>query len=219
MFSIVMQRSDTSCRQWRGASVSTNEGCRVADSSTSTTSPAASSSSSTFFFFLMIRRPPRSTLFPYTTLFRSLDFAANWLLRQGYAQPFYRSRVNTGDPVVSNKSVLLVSKVDDFRLQRVSSLDARLEKIFKFDRFSAAFDLDVFNLFNRATILQRQLDARVTTFNNILELMNPRILRIGARSNVLRKVAQLGEEFLFRFGIPFEPAERVAREVVQLAEP
>src|SRR3712207_8684247 len=25
------------------------------------------------FFFLMIRRPPRSTLFPYTTLFRSVD--------------------------------------------------------------------------------------------------------------------------------------------------
>src|SRR2546425_3770936 len=25
----------------------------------------------TYFFFLMIRRPPRSTLFPYTTLFRS----------------------------------------------------------------------------------------------------------------------------------------------------
>src|SRR5258708_21350685 len=27
------------------------------------------------FFFLMIRRPPRSTLFPYTTLFRSRPFA------------------------------------------------------------------------------------------------------------------------------------------------
>src|SRR2546425_5129766 len=27
--------------------------------------------SGAFFFFLMIRRPPRSTLFPYTTLFRS----------------------------------------------------------------------------------------------------------------------------------------------------
>src|SRR3712207_7640052 len=27
-----------------------------------------------FFFFLMIRRPPRSTLFPYTTLFRSFHF-------------------------------------------------------------------------------------------------------------------------------------------------
>src|SRR2546426_8639988 len=28
-----------------------------------------------FFFFLMIRRPPRSTLFPYTTLFRSPRFS------------------------------------------------------------------------------------------------------------------------------------------------
>src|SRR5690348_17905447 len=27
-----------------------------------------------FFFFLMIRRPPRSTLFPYTTLFRSTHY-------------------------------------------------------------------------------------------------------------------------------------------------
>src|SRR2546426_2475571 len=31
---------------------------------------------SEFFFFLMIRRPPRSTLFPYTTLFRSRRAAA-----------------------------------------------------------------------------------------------------------------------------------------------
>src|SRR3712207_8010779 len=30
---------------------------------------------SSFFFFLMIRRPPRSTLFPYTTLFRSAAIA------------------------------------------------------------------------------------------------------------------------------------------------
>src|SRR5262245_66121553 len=30
-----------------------------------------------FFFFLMIRRPPRSTLFPYTTLFRSGHIALN----------------------------------------------------------------------------------------------------------------------------------------------
>src|SRR3712207_8964322 len=34
------------------------------------------------FFFLMIRRPPRSTLFPYTTLFRSLDRD-----RRGLRQP------------------------------------------------------------------------------------------------------------------------------------
>src|ERR1017187_10028956 len=31
-----------------------------------------------FFFFLMIRRPPRSTLFPYTTLFRSVALACKY---------------------------------------------------------------------------------------------------------------------------------------------
>src|SRR5579872_7576392 len=31
-----------------------------------------------FFFFLMIRRPPRSTLFPYTTLFRSRPPWPGW---------------------------------------------------------------------------------------------------------------------------------------------
>src|SRR5688572_32535016 len=34
-----------------------------------------------FFFFLMIRRPPRSTLFPYTTLFRSRRQAAQFAER------------------------------------------------------------------------------------------------------------------------------------------
>src|SRR3712207_8567696 len=37
------------------------------------------------FFFLMIRRPPRSTLFPYTTLFRSLQAAAVTARRDGRA--------------------------------------------------------------------------------------------------------------------------------------
>src|SRR3712207_8143701 len=31
-----------------------------------------------YFFFLMIRRPPRSTLFPYTTLFRSDAASSTW---------------------------------------------------------------------------------------------------------------------------------------------
>src|SRR5205809_3648562 len=34
-----------------------------------------------FFFFLMIRRPPRSTLFPYTTLFRSPQDYFFWVIR------------------------------------------------------------------------------------------------------------------------------------------
>src|SRR2546429_9771912 len=45
-----------------------------------------------FFFFLMIRRPPRSTLFPYTTLFRSVPACDgvewSWLLERPDARRF-----------------------------------------------------------------------------------------------------------------------------------
>src|SRR2546426_9140037 len=37
---------------------------------------------SSLFFFLMIRRPPRSTLFPYTTLFRSGNKAGTGVARE-----------------------------------------------------------------------------------------------------------------------------------------
>src|SRR2546430_13549555 len=39
------------------------------------------------FFFLMIRRPPRSTLFPYTTLFRSPDGRGKPALRGAPMEP------------------------------------------------------------------------------------------------------------------------------------
>src|SRR5205823_14829229 len=42
-----------------------------------------------FFFFLMLRRPPRSTLFPYTTLFRS------GMLRSRTNQITFRNSVTT----------------------------------------------------------------------------------------------------------------------------
>src|SRR3712207_8659403 len=50
------------------------------------------------FFFLMIRRPPRSTLFPYTTLFRSrmsrpLDFAS----KLDRSPSFIRGMMNYGE--------------------------------------------------------------------------------------------------------------------------
>src|SRR2546425_7132004 len=42
-----------------------------------------------FFFFLMIRRPPRSTLFPYTTLFRSLVALLAPVRRLGLLDPVH----------------------------------------------------------------------------------------------------------------------------------
>src|SRR5574342_831349 len=53
------------------------------------------------FFFLMIRRPPRSTLFPYTTLFRSVRKAAerNQLLAENRSlrQELKRSEEHTSE--------------------------------------------------------------------------------------------------------------------------
>src|SRR6185437_16692797 len=53
-----------------------------------------------FFFFLMIRRPPRSTLFPYTTLFRSM-MTLEWHVPLGPVEPpsghRVRSEVHTSE--------------------------------------------------------------------------------------------------------------------------
>src|SRR3989442_8829851 len=46
-------------------------------------SPIRASRETSLFFFLMIRRPPRSTLFPYTTLFRSQQRPQELLGRDG----------------------------------------------------------------------------------------------------------------------------------------
>src|ERR1039457_7516803 len=51
-------------------------------------------------FFLMIRRPPRSTLFPYTTLFRSvliLTTCSFWMSRKNRASIFTRSEEHTSE--------------------------------------------------------------------------------------------------------------------------
>src|SRR5215813_14748384 len=51
------------------------------------------------FFFLMIRRPPRSTLFPYTTLFRSGDVVAHqpWLWQRCRGYNLARSEEHTSE--------------------------------------------------------------------------------------------------------------------------
>src|SRR6185437_16680859 len=50
-----------------------------------------------FFFFLMIRRPPRSTLFPYTTLFRSCSRCARWTAPGTWCSGRTRSEEHTSE--------------------------------------------------------------------------------------------------------------------------
>src|SRR5690349_24020620 len=48
------------------------------------------------FFFLMIRRPPRSTLFPYTTLFRSINFGLGFTMSSLFATGDNKARISGG---------------------------------------------------------------------------------------------------------------------------
>src|SRR6202034_4682546 len=76
-----------------------------------------------FFFFLMIRRPPRSTLFPYTTLFRSLDAGNAEIARRHFeASPFAdridrkSTRLNSSHLVISYAVFCLQKKRIRMRL-------------------------------------------------------------------------------------------------------
>src|SRR5437764_8812630 len=73
-------------------------------------------------FFLMIRLPPRSTLFPYTTLFRSPDRVA------GLDQPAGRPAVPRygGDPEMTRKSLVGRSEEHTSELQSPMYLVCRL---------------------------------------------------------------------------------------------
>src|SRR5258707_13509274 len=64
-----------------------------------------------FFFFLMIRRPPRSTLFPYTTLFRSRFDLASVFSRNADGS------LNLEDPPLFS----LISSVPDLRSEEHTS--------------------------------------------------------------------------------------------------
>src|SRR3712207_7896438 len=63
------------------------------------------------FFFLMIRRPPRSTLFPYTTLFRSWTLVAGATSRPSRvsARPLPGGRASLARPGADRKSTRLNS--------------------------------------------------------------------------------------------------------------
>src|SRR6266446_7743035 len=62
-----------------------------------------------FFFFLMIRRPPRSTLFPYTTLFRSSYRRAAHGRQRTRARPSRGARYEDRKSTRLNSSHLVIS--------------------------------------------------------------------------------------------------------------
>src|SRR2546422_4566320 len=75
-----------------------------------------------FFFFLMIRRPPRSTLFPYTTLFRSKAKGAVEKVAKVFEAMF--NRVGAG-PAAPEKGLLEGARSEE----HTSELQSRLHLV------------------------------------------------------------------------------------------
>src|SRR6266436_9261498 len=88
-----------------------------------------------FFFFLMIRRPPRSTLFPYTTLFRSA-FArppsSPWPATPSVPRPGDRksTRLNSSHGYISYAVFCLKKK----KKQNIKKLCKQTKKVTKNER-------------------------------------------------------------------------------------
>src|SRR3989442_6454024 len=72
------------------------------------------------FFFLMIRRPPRSTLFPYTTLFRSTS--PSCIVRRTL---FYRDEVQVGCPGIYRPLLGLRDRPHQRSEEHTSELQSR----------------------------------------------------------------------------------------------
>src|SRR5256885_12957723 len=82
--------------------------------------------SALFFFFLMIRRPPRSTLFPYTTLFRSRTRPQAVTASTGEKTVIYVPRVNYRQCLIPVRDQALRSEEHTSELQSPCNLVCRL---------------------------------------------------------------------------------------------
>src|SRR5688572_32490646 len=70
----------------------------------------------------MIRRPPRSTLFPYTTLFRSWPFYRDLRLLRRAAADFGRADFETRVQINSKSSILPVAQTFNAMAERIETL-------------------------------------------------------------------------------------------------
>jgi carboxypeptidase family protein/TonB-dependent receptor-like protein len=107
------------------------------------------------------------------------EVAANFFARQGYPRPIY-IQVNTGD-FEGTTNVLAVPEGDSERLADLYDLDLSLAKSFKFGGTNLTLRVECFNVSNSNTELFRVVNAGSNAFNQLDEILAPRIFRIGAR--------------------------------------
>ena len=75
----------------------------------------------------------------------------------------------------------IASSADTFRFPDIHLVDLRVEKEFRLSDFGVTVGADLFNAFNQSYVLQRQSVLGLGNSNHVLEVVSPRILRLGVR--------------------------------------
>ncbi|HKI05764.1 MAG TPA: TonB-dependent receptor [Thermoanaerobaculia bacterium] len=112
-----------------------------------------------------------------------VNLAASLTGRQGYPLRYVRriGRQTISDNGGSGLDIPVDASVDAFRYPDVHVVDLRAEKEFVFNPFGLTLGIDLFNAFNESYVLQRQGVLQRSTSDHVVEILSPRVLRLGAR--------------------------------------
>ena len=99
--------------------------------------------------------------------------------RQGYVLPPTFWTPNRGGGI--GRADVLLEPIGATRLQNLWIADLRLEKAFDIRGTRLSAMVDIFNLFNAATVLAREKRQNLDSANEIRDILSPRILRFGVR--------------------------------------
>ena len=111
------------------------------------------------------------------------NLAANLTGRQGYPIR-YVARVNRAtisDNAGSGIDIPVDASPDAFRYPDIHVVDLRAEKEFHFSDVGLTLGVDVFNALNESYVLQRQGVLERNNSGHVLEVLSPRVFRLGAR--------------------------------------
>jgi hypothetical protein len=109
------------------------------------------------------------------------NVSANLTGREGYplryARRIFRDTIAAG----AGTDVPVATDPGTFRYPDIHVVDLRVEKEFSLSDFGLTLGVDVFNALNESYVLQRQGVLNTGTGNHVVEILSPRVFRVGAR--------------------------------------
>jgi hypothetical protein len=111
------------------------------------------------------------------------NLAASLTGREGYPLRYSRriNRAPIADTPGVGIDIPVASDADSFRAPDVHLLDLRVEKEFRLSGFGFTVGADLFNALNESYVLQRQSILGLANSDHVIEVVSPRILRLGVR--------------------------------------